>query len=145
MHALSIAQSIVDTALSEADRHNAKTIREMHIDVGEMMQVDTKDLSNALSLLMTDQRLKGCKLDLQAEVASFSCRKCNSSWGIAEVEEQLASAPDSQLASMSDSEEPPHHFPPSLYLASLNCLKCGGTDVSVNSGEGVRLRKLVLE
>jgi hydrogenase nickel incorporation protein HypA/HybF len=145
MHELSIAQSIVDYALSETERQNAKKVTELDVDVGELMQVDTKVLLNALNMLMTDPRLKDCEVRVRATIASFSCRRCSSTWGMAEAKRQLGAVPENLLVKEPESDELPLHFLPYLYPAFIHCPKCGSSDLAVTEGEDVQIRRLVLE
>jgi hydrogenase nickel incorporation protein HypA/HybF len=145
MHELSVAQSIADFALSETEKQNAKKVTEMYVDVGELMQVDIKVLLDALKMLMTGAKLKDCKVRVQVAAASFSCRRCSSSWGMTEAKRQLGAVPEELLVREPDSDELPLHFLPYLYPAFIHCPKCGTSDVAVAEGEDVQIRRLVLE
>ncbi len=145
MHELSVAQNIVDFAVSETEKQDAKRVAELHVDVGELMQIDTRVLLDALRMLMTGGRLRDCNVRVRVTRASFSCRRCSSSWGIAEAKKQLGSVPANLLIREPDSDELPLHFLPSLYQAFVHCPKCGTADVEATDGEDVRIRKLVLE
>ena len=145
MHELSIAQNIVDFALSEADKNNAMAVSEVFIDVGELMQVEVDVLEKALGLLMAGPRLAGCSVHMQVEAASFQCRRCDASWGMEEARRQLERTPDSLRVKEPDSIELPLHFLPSLYSAFLHCPKCGSVDIVASAGEDIRLRRLVME
>lgn len=145
MHELSVAQSIVDTVLLEADKNHARQIKEINIDVGELMQLDTKALADALKILMTGDRLKGARVLVHVKSASFSCRKCSNQWGMAEARKQLAQVPDSLLVREPDSKELPLHFLPYLYPSFVHCPKCGSADTATTEGEDIKLRKLIME
>lgn len=144
MHELSIAQSIVDFALAEAERKGAKNVKELDVDVGELMQVDTKVLRDALDMLMTGPKLKGCEVRVQVAPASFSCRRCSSTWDMTEAKRQLVSVPEKLLVEEPDSDELPLHFLPYLFPAFIHCPKCGSSDVAVTEGEDVQIKGLVL-
>ena len=62
MHELSIAQSIIDYAVAEAEEKKAKRVREIQIEVGELMQVDLDSLKALVKVLLADPRLNGCKV-----------------------------------------------------------------------------------
>jgi len=145
MHELSVARSITDFALSETERQNAKKVMEVYVDVGELMQVDTAVLLDALKALMTGAKLKDCKVRVQVAAASFSCRRCSSTWGMKEAKQQLGAVPEDLLVREPDSDELPLHFLPYLYPAFVHCPKCGSSDVAVLEGEDVQIRRLVLE
>jgi Zn finger protein HypA/HybF involved in hydrogenase expression len=145
MHELSVAQSIVDAVLLEADKNHAKRIEEINIDVGELMQLDTKALSDTLRILMIGPRLKGARVFVHVRSASFSCNKCDNRWGMAEARKQLAQVPDLLLVREPDSKELPLHFLPYLYSSFVHCPRCGSADISAAEGEDIRLRKLVMD
>jgi hydrogenase nickel incorporation protein HypA/HybF len=145
MHELSVAQSIVDYALTEVEKRNATKVGEISVEVGELMQVDTKVLLDALRMLMSGPKLEGCKVRIQVAAASFSCRRCSSEWGMDEARSQLGAVSHDLLVKEPDSDELPLHFLPYLYPAFIHCPKCGSSDVAVTEGEDVQIRKLVVE
>lgn len=145
MHELSIAQSIIDYVVSEADKNGAKTVNEVQVEVGELMQVDVEALRELLRMLMTGPVLEKCNVKVELKGATFQCRKCGDAWNMKEAKEQLRKTSDSFLVREPDSKELPLHFLPSLYSSFLHCPKCGSADFAANGGEDIRLRKLVME
>lgn len=146
MHELSIAQSILDAVNLEADKHKAKNVNEINIDVGELMQLDTSALSDSLKLLLTtDSRLKTARALIHVQSASFRCNKCGSEWDMNETRKQLDRVSDSLLVREPDSKELPLHFLPSLFPSFVHCPECGSADVSTVGGDDIKLRKLIME
>jgi len=145
LHELSVAQSIVDTVLSEVEKNEAKRVTEISLDVGQLMQLDRNALAFALRLLMTGPVLKGARVRVNVRKASFSCRKCGRAWGMAEAQKQLAEVPDTLRVREPDSKELPLHFLPSLYPAFIRCPRCGSSDISSKEGEEIQFRRLVIE
>ncbi|MGP8125605.1 MAG: hydrogenase maturation nickel metallochaperone HypA [Nitrososphaerales archaeon] len=145
MHELSIAQNIVDTVLSEVQKNDAKKVTEISVEVGQLMQLDRNALAFALRLLMTGPVLKGARVHVRVRKASFSCRKCNQEWGMAEAQKQLAKVPDSLRVREPESKELPLHFLPFLYPAFIRCPRCGSSDISSKEGEEMQLRSVVME
>jgi len=145
MHELSVAQNIVDFVLSEMEKRRAKRVIEIEVDVGELMQIDKDVLVRALEALTSDARLKDCRVRVRAVPASFTCRRCSSSWGMKEAREQLGVVPKELLVKEPDSDELPLHFLPYLYPAFLHCPNCKSSDISVIEGEDVRIGRIVLE
>jgi hydrogenase nickel insertion protein HypA len=143
MHELGIAQSVVDYALSEAERRKAKGVKELQLSVGELMQVDTRALSSALGVLMTGSRLHGCKVKIVVEKAAFVCGRCAATWRMKEALAQMKETPNSLLVKEPDGKEVPLHFLPSLYQSFLHCPKCGSADIATSGGEGIRLKEIV--
>ncbi len=146
MHELSVAQSIVDIVLLEAEKNNAKTVNEINVDVGELMQIDVQVLSDALSLLTKGSKLDGAHVFMHVKEASFSCRRCGAKWNMTDAKKELEQVPDSLRIKEPDSKELPLHFLPYIYGAFIHCPKCGSSDAIVSDGaEDIRLRKLVME
>jgi len=117
---------------------------ELDVDVGELMQIDTEVLLNALKMLTTGMKLKDCKVRLRVVSASFICRRCSSGWGMAEAKRQLGTVPRDLLVEEPESYELPLHFLPYLYPAFIHCPECGSSDIGVTEGEDVQIRRLVL-
>lgn len=145
MHEMSIAQSIVDTVLSEVQKKDAKRVTEISVDVGQLMQLDRSALAFALRLLMTGPVLKGARVRVYVRKASFSCRKCNMEWGMAEAQKQLAEVPGTLRVREPDSKELPLHFFPFLYPAFIRCPRCCSSDISSKEGEEIQFRRVVME
>ncbi len=145
MHEFGIAQSIVEYTLSEAEKNKVNRVSEIYLELGELSMIDRSILSNALKLLMTDPKLKGCRVHFRKKSASFVCRKCSSKWSMAETMKQLNQVPERLLVREPDSKELPLHFLPSLYSAFVRCPKCGSSDLDMTGGDDVRIRRLVLE
>jgi hydrogenase nickel insertion protein HypA len=145
LHELSIAQSVVSAVLLEAEKNNASHVKEINLDVGELMQLETDVLADALNMLMTGEKLNGAKVSVHVKSALFSCRRCGNRWDMSEVKRQLERVPDSLLVREPDSKEVPLHFFPYLYSSFANCPKCGSTDVATLDGDDIKLRTLILE
>ena len=109
------------------------------------MQLDRNALAFALRLLMTGPVLNGARVHVRVRKASFSCRKCELEWGMAEAQKQLAAVPDALRVREPDSKELPLHFLPSLYPAFIHCPRCGSSDISSKEGEEIQLRSVVME
>lgn len=145
MHEFGIAQSVVEYTLSEAENRKASRVSEIHLDVGELSMIDRRVLAHALKLLMTNPKLEKCRVHIRKKRVSFVCRRCSSQWSMAEAMKQLDKVPEKLRVREPDSKEVPLHFLPSLYSAFVRCPKCGSSDLDVTAGEGVRIRRLVLE
>lgn len=145
MHEVSLAQSVVDSVLSEVERRRAKRVLELEVGVGELMQLDRKAFGFGLRLLLTGPILGGAHLRVRTARASFSCRKCHATWGMDEAKRQLKKVPDELLVREPDSKEIPLHFLPLLYSAFIACPRCGSSDVQAVEGKALELSRLVLE
>lgn len=144
MHELSIAQTIVDSVLSEADGRGRERVVQIDIDVGELMQLDRKALAGALRILLDGSGMKRARVRLHLESAAFTCRRCDKQWGMPQAKKQLAEVPDVLRVREPDSKELPLHFLPSLYSAFLRCPYCGSSDIFARRGREIRLRRVLL-
>jgi len=145
LHELSLAQNIVDTVMSEVERRDAKRVREISLDVGQLMQLDRKALTFALRLLMVGPKLKDTRVRVHLVKATFSCQKCMFEWGMTEAQKQLAMVPDILKIREPDSKELPLHFLPYLYPAFIHCPRCGSSDIISKEGTEIQLRKVIME
>ena len=145
MHELGIAQSIVESALAEADKAKAKKVTSIEVDVGELMQLDVKALEDALRLLMKGPRLEDATIAVRVTEASFSCRRCGTRWRMDEAKRQLEAVPDDLRIREPDSVELPLHFLPYLYPSFVKCPSCGSSDSSATEGEDIRVTRVVLD
>ena len=145
LHELSLAQNIVDTVLSEAEKRDAKRVKEISVDIGQLMQLDRKALTFALRLLMVGPQLKGTRVRVHTVKATFSCQKCKLEWGMAEAQKQLEMVPDVLKIREPDSKELPLHFLPYLYPAFIHCPRCGSSDIISKEGTEIQLSKVIME
>lgn len=143
MHELSVAQNIVDTVLLEVDRNEGRLIKEINLDVGELTQLDTRVLTDALKILLVG-KLKGTRVVIHTKRASFSCEECNEHWGIEEAKSQLPKVPDSLLVRKPEGKRHARDFSPYLSHEFLHCPKCGSADITTIEGEDIKLRKVIL-
>jgi len=145
MHELSIAQNVIDSVLSEADKNGAAKVLVMEISIGELMQLDKDALATSLSALLKGPVLDGARLEVKIENAVFVCRKCSRLWGMEETKKQLQDVEKGLLIRELNGTELPLHFLPQLYQVFVHCPDCGSSDVLLKDGESIRLTKLVLE
>lgn len=145
MHELNLAQNIVDSVLSEAKTKGAKRVLELDVEVGELMQVDTKALRFGLKLLLTGPLFEGVRVRVRLKGATFSCRRCKEEWDMVEAKKQLERVASDLLVREPESMELPLHFFPYLYPAFIHCPKCGSSDTSVMEGKEIELRRLIME
>jgi hydrogenase nickel insertion protein HypA len=120
MHEFSLADSILSVALKEAEKHKAKKIKRMEVDVGELSMASIEQLTFALKCLAVDTIADGMAVKLKAVPAKFACEKGH-------VSRIKLKGPDVYLA-----------------LATLRCPKCDGTLSAVGGKECV-LKRIVAE
>ena len=145
MHEFSIAQGIVDYAISEGKRSGGGELREVRVDVGDLTLIDRRVLSEALRMLLAGSGLAKCRVRVKGARTSFVCRKCSNRWSMEEAQRQLDMVPKNLRVREPDSREVPLHFLPGLYSSFIVCTACGSSDVEASGGDDVRIRRLVFE
>jgi hydrogenase nickel incorporation protein HypA/HybF len=145
LHEFTVAQSIVDAVLSEAETRKAKHVNEISVEVGQLTQIDTSILRYALKLLLTGSVLGGAKVHLHVAKVRFACRRCGHEWTLEEAKRQLSEIPEYLLVKEPDSKELPLHFLPYLYPAFVHCKKCGSADAEAKTGKEVLVRRMVMD
>jgi hydrogenase nickel incorporation protein HypA/HybF len=145
MHEFSIAQSLVESVLSEVKKNNAKKVLVIEISIAELMQLDKDIFIELVSSFLTGPVLGSARLKVKTEKAVFSCRKCGRSWDMDEAKKQLQEIEDGLLIKESDGNDPPLHFLPQLYPAFIHCPDCGSSDILLQDSGSVQITRLVLE
>lgn len=147
MHEMTVAQNIIDSIMLEAQSKKASHVKEIDIDIGELMQLDTKVLKEGMRLLLPSiPLLKGAHVRFYRKKTSFRCRKCGSFLGVEDARRQLSKVSQDLLVRETDSKELPLHFLPYLYPTFVHCPKCSSSDMQISEGgEDISLRKLVME
>jgi len=123
MHEWALAEAVISSLNDIADREGLKEVREVHLRVGELQQVDGEILLFALSQ-MKSGKLANTKFILKTSRAKFKCRVCGHKWSLREVK-----AADEVKESI--------HFIPEAAHAYLRCPKCNSPDFEVSSGRGL--------
>jgi hydrogenase nickel incorporation protein HypA/HybF len=145
MHEFSIAQSLVESVLSEARKNNAKKVLVIDISIAELMQLDKDIFLDLVSSFLTGPVLGSARLEVKTEKAVFSCRKCGRSWDMSEAKKQLQEIEKGLLIKESDGADPPLHFLPQLYPAFIHCPDCGSSNILLQDSGSVQITRLVLE
>jgi len=128
MHEWALAEAVISSLKKVADREGLREIREVHLKVGELQQVDGEILLFALSQ-MRSGKLANTKFILKTSRARFKCRVCGHKWTLKEVK-----APEEVRESI--------HFIPEAAYAYLRCPKCNSIDFEIIKGKDVWIEKI---
>ena len=71
MHELSIALSIINLAIKEAEKSNATRVSELELEIGEMAGVNIEALEFSMSIAMQNTILEGAKVRI-VEIRSLA-------------------------------------------------------------------------
>ena len=105
MHELSIALTISNLILDTAEKHNARNVTEVKLEVGELTLLNNEQLNFAVKTLLKGTKAENCKITIQPVKAKLKCGKCGYEW-----------FPGKVLQS-----------PGLAHLESLSCVQCDGT------------------
>lgn len=76
MHELGVANEILDTALSEADRHAAKKVTSVRLRVGVLRAIEPENLSFLFGHLARGTPAEGALLEIEEEPVRVACGAC---------------------------------------------------------------------
>jgi hydrogenase nickel incorporation protein HypA/HybF len=122
MHELALAEAVVAAADETAKKNGLAKVTRIEVRVGELQQIEREAFQLAIEE-MTD-----AVVDVQAEPARFSCRRCSREYGLGDTP-----GPGDHDASEAI------HFIPELAHAFLRCPSCASPDFTVTGGRGVTL------
>lgn len=76
MHEMAIAQSILDIAVTHAERHQAKKINTITLQIGELTGVEPEALVFCFSALAAETLATGAELQIQMIPLVIHCPSC---------------------------------------------------------------------
>ncbi|MBW1942332.1 MAG: hydrogenase maturation nickel metallochaperone HypA [Deltaproteobacteria bacterium] len=82
MHEMSIVQSLIDIIKEEMEKNNARTLRSVRLNIGQMSAVVPDALSFCFEVITTGTELEGARLDMDVIPLEGVCRKCEDKFHI---------------------------------------------------------------
>ena len=82
MHEMSIAQSLIEVIKEEMQKHDAKALRSVRLNIGEMTAVVPDALSFCFEVATTGTELEGVRLIMDIIPLKGFCHKCKSEFEI---------------------------------------------------------------
>ena len=76
MHELGVANEILDVALSEANRHAAKSVTSIRLRVGVLRAIEPENLSFLFGHLARGTPAEGARLEIVEEPIRIECAAC---------------------------------------------------------------------
>ncbi len=76
MHELALANSLVETILDVARKHEARAVTAATLEIGELTCVDPDTLAFAFEVASKDTVANGCQLKMQRIPLEISCKAC---------------------------------------------------------------------
>ncbi len=130
MHEWALAESVVLTALKEAEREKLKEILSVKVKIGELQQIDPEifkfGLDNVLKLYGPPWDLNVDKIKLETDKSVLQCKVCGNRWELGET-----------LVGLHHDQTEAIHFVPEVAHAFIKCPRCGSSDFEGLKGRGV--------
>ena len=133
MHELVIVSGIIE-AVSDLARKEKKKILRFTVAVGELASFDRSLIEELLNEVKKGSILEDTQVDIEVEKAEVLCKSCESTWGFTDLIEPLG-----------ENEREMIHFLPELVSSFSRCPKCGGRDLEIRSGRGIRVSYVEFE
>jgi hydrogenase nickel insertion protein HypA len=77
MHEYSIVQALLARVEEEARRHNASSVRRLHVRIGELSGVERDLLATAYEVFRERTLCEGADLTIRPVAARWSCPRCD--------------------------------------------------------------------
>ncbi|NMC59284.1 MAG: hydrogenase maturation nickel metallochaperone HypA [Candidatus Methanofastidiosa archaeon] len=118
MHELSLADGILKTVLQAAQKEGANKIKSIKIEMGEILLVNSEQLTFCFDIISRDTIAEGAELDITFLKPRVVCNKCGKEFDI-----------------VSDDDLP---------ILSMIC-ECGSNDLTILSGREFNIKSMKIE
>ncbi len=82
MHEMSIAQSLVEIIKEEMAKHDAKVLRSVHLQIGQLTAIVPESLSFCFEIMTSGTELEGAKLVMEVIPLMGYCQSCHKEFEI---------------------------------------------------------------
>lgn len=79
MHEMAIAQSVLEVAFAEAEKHSSPAVRKIKLRIGEMSGVVGDAVEFAFDVLRKDTPAAGAELEIETVGLAAECASCGES------------------------------------------------------------------
>jgi hydrogenase nickel incorporation protein HypA/HybF len=76
MHEMSIAQSLLDIIKEEMRKHNARVVRSVRLNIGQLSAIVPESLSFCFNVMTSGTELEGAKLIMEIIPLRGTCKEC---------------------------------------------------------------------
>jgi hydrogenase nickel incorporation protein HypA/HybF len=81
---MSIAQGLLDIIKEEMDKHGARVLRSVRLQIGQLSAIVPESLSFCFEIMTAGTELEGARLNMEMIPLRGTCRKCNQEFEIKE-------------------------------------------------------------
>ena len=121
MHEFSVTSQIVEAILKEAEKHNARKIVEVRLDIGKLTFLGLEQVRFSYEVLVKGTIMEGSKLYIEEKDGIIKCNSCG------------------YEGDFKYQNDPIYHIP----TPTLHCPKCGET-VEIVGGRECTIRDVKL-
>ena len=121
VHEFSVTNQIVQNVLTEAEKHGAKKVTEVHLTIGKLTFLGLEQVRFAYEVLTKDTILQDSILVIEEQEGFVKCSNCGYQGGF------------------KYEDDPLYHVP----VPTLKCPKCSST-VSIAAGKEITIRNLTM-
>lgn len=118
MHEISIAGAIIDSVLDAAEKNNARKVKKVFLEIGELTALNPDQLKFIFETITKGTIAEGANYEIQVVKPSINCKKCSYNGNI-EFFEKL-------------------HF----FLPVIKCPQCNEPDVEIVAGRECCVKKI---
>jgi hydrogenase nickel incorporation protein HypA/HybF len=136
MHEWALAESVLATARSAAEKEKMKKITEIVVKIGELQAIEEEIFEFAIKELIKENEpiLKDARVTIKPEKVMLKCRICGNKWSYQEV-----------LKNLDENAKESIHFIPETAHIYIHCSKCNSPDFEIVQGRGVWIEEVIGE
>lgn len=124
MHEFSTAQTIIETIIKVAEKHNAKCITEVNLEIGALTLLNIEQLTFSLKVLSEKTIVEGAKFKINYTPVKLKCLKCG-------------------YETIVKAEELNYEWPELIF--QFKCLKCGSKEVEAVEGKSCIIKDIKIK
>lgn len=136
MHEWALAESVLATARSAAEKEKMKKITEIVVKIGELQTIEKEIFEFAIKELVQENEpiLKDAKVLIKSEKMMLKCRICGNEWSYQEAMKNLDEMAKESI-----------HFIPETAHIYIHCPNCNSPDFEIVQGRGVWIEEITGE
>ena len=133
MHEWALAESVIKSSISAAEKENLKKITEINVRLGALQQIADDIFKFALDELIEtyDDKFQDVKINIETEETALQCKQCEHNWEFKDMKDKL-NADEAEAI----------HFIPEVAFVHTRCPNCGSPDFRIVKGRGVSVSSI---